>query len=924
MLHVGGAESVLCVWVNGQWVGMSKDARLPSEFDVTAFVKPGKNALTAAVIRWSDASYIEDQDQWWLGGMYREVFLYTQDHAYIEDVFAKPGYDAESGIGRHAVEVKLNFSQPVEELWHVKTQLYAPNGKPVPGTALGGTIDRDFGENRGRVTVGTDLKRVLPWSAESPSLYTLVVTLHADNGRGKPKAAPIESTACRIGFRSIAVRDRQLLINGQPVMMRGVNRHEHDDTTGKALSTESMIRDIELMKRHNFNAVRNAHYPNDRRWYELCDRYGLYVIDEANVEAHDNYHTLCRSPRWRDAFVDRGMNMVKRTKNHPSVILWSLGNESGYGENHDAMAEWIRGYDPGRPLHYEGACRAGWVQGEIATQPIGRHVTDVVAPMYPHVDQIIDWSKRALDDRPYIMCEYSHAMGNSNGCLKEYWDAFEQYDGLQGGFIWEWVDHGLKQRTDDGQTYWAYGGDFGESIHDAEFVCDGLVGPDRTPHPAMAECHKLMQPVGFAAANPRTGKIQITNKNYFTDLSWLAFRWFIEVDGKRVADGRFKPGNVAPQRSTTADLNYTAGDLPPGEAWLTVQATAAAKTDWCAKGHLVAWEQFALPTTSAAPRDKPAPRSSAPVAVKEAKRHLVLSSHKDGPALTVDRNRWPVAQHLAWPDEQRRRQRQARAVDRGVEAAGPMVHRRAGPRQADRSRRAPRDAPPRWQRDGDAPPPLDIQPRRWRGHHPPAADHARTHRPPALRSPVRGRPRPAGPAAAGRDVQRARRLRGDAVVRPGPGRVVPGPQGGHARRPVPLHGPRAIRALHRAAGARPEDRRALVRVGRTRQGIVAAAIRCRVGPDADVFGQPLHAARPDRRVPHLRPHAPAGHHRLHRCAAPRPGHCQLRARHARPLSGQARPLPLRVRARRVRRVVKTDQSSMRTETRLTVRYSSRL
>lgn len=506
--------------------------------------------------------------------------------------------------------------------------LFDAAGKTIKTLKALQPIDQQYASHRNSVTLEADLKKVLPWSDESPSLYTLVVSLHEDNGKGRPKVAAIEYTACRVGFRRIEVRDRKLLINGQPVMIRGVNRHEHDDTTGKVIDVESMIRDIRLMKQNNFNAVRNSHYPTDPRWYDLCDQYGLYVIDEANVEAHANYHTLCRDPRWAPAFLDRAMNMVKRTKNHPSVILWSLGNESGYGENHDAMAAWVRGFDPSRPLHYEGAIRDGWLQRKTAKTPVGQNVTDIVCPMYPQVADMIAWSKRNLDDRPYIPCEYQHAMGNSNGCLKEYWDAFEQYDGLQGGFIWEWVDHGFKQQTAKGADYWAYGGGFGEKIHDAEFVTDGLIWPDRTPHPAMTECHKVMQPIDFVAINPRHGKLRIVNKQYFTDLSWLNFRWFIEVDGKPIARGTFKTGKTPARKSTTATLNLPSDKLPNGEAILTVQALAGRKTDWCAKSHLVAWEQFELPIPGKKKAPSVIPRNIQrhAVSIKESARELRIAS----------------------------------------------------------------------------------------------------------------------------------------------------------------------------------------------------------------------------------------------------------------------------------------------------------
>jgi len=601
VIHFGGAESVLYVYLNGRFVGMAKDTRLPSEFDITDFVKPGVNHVTAIVVQWSDASYIEDQDQWWHGGIYRETFLYSTDQAYIADVFTRGGLDATHAHGELELDIKLGFTREPQDVYALTAQLLGPDGKPALKQPLTGNLDKHFTYHENTLRLGAKLRNVKRWSAEEPNLYTLVVSLHKAGKSGKPAGKPIEVTATRVGFRTVAIGERELLINGQPVMIRGVNRHEHDDSTGKALSTESMVRDIVLMKRHNFNAVRNSHYPNDRRWYELCDEYGLYMIDEANVETHHNYSTLCRDPRWERSFFERGRDMVLRTKNHPCVIIWSLGNESGYGENQNVMADWIRAYDPTRPLHCEGTVKPGWFQGGFADAPGSYRASDLVPPMYLGIPQMIEWAKTTKDTRPFIQCEYSHAMGNSNGTLKEYWDAFEQYHGLRGGFIWEWVDHGIKQVTDDGEAYWAYGGDFGEAIHDAEFVCDGLVGPDRRPHPAMAECHKLKQPAGFGAVDLKAGRLQVTNKDYFTDLSKYAFDWQVEVDGKRAARGALAVGPVKPQQSKTVKLGYALGELPTGqEAFVTVRARMAGKTPWCPKGHVVAWEQFALPIASAA------------------------------------------------------------------------------------------------------------------------------------------------------------------------------------------------------------------------------------------------------------------------------------------------------------------------------------
>ena len=379
------------------------------------------------------------------------------------------------------------------------------------------------------------------WSSENPTLYKAVVTLK------NPAGKAVESTGIRIGFRHIEVRDNHLLINRRAVLIKGVNRHEHDDTTGKALSRESMIRDILIMKQHNVNAVRCSHYPNDSLWYDLCDEYGLYLIDEANIESHAFEFTICRDDRYASSFLERGLRMVERDKNHPSVILWSLGNES-FGPNHEAMAGWIRHYDPSRPLHYEQASK-GW---EDHTKTPGTLGTDIVCPMYPSIASIVSWAKdtkRADKRRPLILCEYSHAMGNSNGSLCDYWDAFEKYDGLQGGFIWEWVDHGIKQRDAKGREYWAYGGDFGDVPNDANFVCDGLVWPDRRPHPAMQELKKLAQPVCISAVDLKRGKVRVTNKQDFTSLEWLRGTWELSVDGKIVSRGKLPELKAKPGKS---------------------------------------------------------------------------------------------------------------------------------------------------------------------------------------------------------------------------------------------------------------------------------------------------------------------------------------------------------------------------------------
>jgi beta-galactosidase len=602
VLHVGGAESVLYVWVNGKVVGLSKDTRLPSEFDITDFLKPGENLLAAVVIKWSDATFIEDQDQWWMGGIFREVYLYSTPKVYLEDVFCRAGLDDTFRNGTLHLTANMGFLPPAapEGTWEIEAQLF-DGTKPLLKKPLRQEIDlRLHGEQRFRAQFYVaKLANIKPWSAEHPQLYTVVVTLIKDK-----KA--VDFTSCRTGFRSVKVTDRQLLINGRRVMIKGVNRHEHDDVTGKTLTRESMIRDIKVMKQFNFNAVRTSHYPNDVRWYDLCDEYGIYLIDEANIESHAFHHTICRDSRYASAFLERGLRMVERDKNHPSIIIWSLGNESGYGPNHDAMAGWIRHFDPTRVLHYEGAV---WTRPRPdGTRPpewtAGVPATDLVCPMYPEIHRIVEVrnDKESNDQRPIILCEYNHAMGNSNGSLADYWDMFESTPGVQGGFIWEWVDHGIRQKAADGRDYWVYGGDFGDKPNDLNFVCDGMVWPDRTPHPGMWEAKKVQQPIGIKAKNLKQGLVTIRNKQDFTTLANFTGTWEVLVDGKVTARGAVPKLKTAPQKEEAVRLKLPKLKLKAGQqAHLNIRFFTAAATSWCPKGHEVAWEQLVL----AEPKWKP-------------------------------------------------------------------------------------------------------------------------------------------------------------------------------------------------------------------------------------------------------------------------------------------------------------------------------
>jgi beta-galactosidase len=590
VLHFGGVESVFFVYVNGRAVGLSKDSRTPSEFDISGFIHPGGNTLAVLVIRWSDASFIEDQDHWWMAGIHREVYLYSTDAVHIADVFAVADLEDDYATGRLKITAHLGFPAQSQAGWKVRAELLDAAGRKVSTKPLEAVFapHKHTWERAGNfVTLEKTLARPRLWSDETPYLYTLVLSLVSPRGRA------VEHTAVRVGFRRVEVRDRQLLINGQPVTIRGVNRHDHSDTRGKAVTRKDMLTDVLLMKQFNFNAIRTSHYPNDPYLLDLCDQYGLVVIDEANIESHAYHNQLCHDPRWVAAWMDRLQRMVLRDKNHTCVIIWSLGNESGYGASHDAMAGWVRRYDPTRPVQYERAINprhGGNWHG-------GRGVTDIVPPMYPVLEDLVAWAKTPTDDpRPLIMCEYSHAMGNSNGAMKEYWDLIEKYPCIQGGFLWEWIDHGIRRVDAKGRDYWAYGGDFGDEPNDKNFCIDGLVWPDRTPHPAMQECKKLQQPLSVMAKNLRRGRLIITNKQFFTDLSWLAGTWEMSVDGKVVAEGSLPRLKAAPRRSQEVSLPLRPPPMQPGqECFLTLRFTAAKATAWCPAGHEVAWEQFAMP-----------------------------------------------------------------------------------------------------------------------------------------------------------------------------------------------------------------------------------------------------------------------------------------------------------------------------------------
>jgi len=585
VLHFGGVEGALHVLLNGEPVGIAKDARTPAEFDVTWHLRhDGPNELIAVVVRWSDASFVEDQDQWWHAGISRGVRLYATPTTHIDDVFARAGLDDDYRDGLLSIEVALPGTLGDATL---AAQLLDPGGRAV--------VDVPFDLDGGTAHVDLAVRRPRRWSAEDPALYTLVVNLNGQFGR--------ETVASGVGFRRVEIRDGRLLVNGKVMLIRGVNRHDHDDRHGRVVSRDVMDADLRLMKQFNINAVRTSHYPNDPYWLDLCDRHGLYVVNEANIESHSYYDEVCRDPRYANAFLERVRNMVERDKNHPSVIVWSLGNESGYGPNHDAAAGWLRARDPSRPLHYEGAINRDWSGGT--------RVTDVICPMYASVEEIESWAEGDSDTRPLILCEYSHAMGNSNGGLADYFAAFARYPALQGGFVWEWIDHGIRQTDDRGQSYWAYGGDFGDVPNDANFCADGLVWPDRTPHPALYELKFLAQPIRVESLDAARGRFRIQSLLDFTTLAGYRGTWELTEDGAVVTSGRLPALQIGPGEALDVKLDLASDS--GGERLVTFRFFCRSAAAWAPAGHEVAWQQFALPSrelgAQPAPRPQPARRA---------------------------------------------------------------------------------------------------------------------------------------------------------------------------------------------------------------------------------------------------------------------------------------------------------------------------
>jgi beta-galactosidase len=587
-IHFDGVKSAFYLWVNGEKVGYSQGSMTPTEFNITKYLQEGKNVLAVEVYRWSDGSYLEDQDMWRLSGIYRDVYLFSTPSVHIFDFFVQTDLDEKYRDAKLIIRPKL---KSVEEMnldgWTVQGQLYDAKGKamfPKPLEVEAGKIVRAwFGGQNEPVQYDMltgEVKNTKKWTAETPYLYTLVLALV------DPSNNVIEAESCKVGFREVEINNGRLLINGEKVLLKGVNRHEHDPDYGRAVPVSRMIEDIKILKQNNINAVRTSHYPNHPKWYELCDEYGIYLIDEANLETHQAGAYFSNQPKWHGAFVDRAVRMVERDKNHPSVIIWSLGNESGCGPNHAAMAGWMHDYDPTRPIHYEGA------QGE----PKDPSYVDMRSRMYARIWDLEEMLENTQDLRPIVLCEYAHAMGNSVGNFKKYWDLIEQDNRLIGGFIWDWADQGLRKKSEDGKEFWAYGGDFGDVPNDGNFCCNGLVQPDRKPNSHLYEVKKVYQYIKIEPVDLLAGKIKIRNMYDFVSLDFVDVHWDLSADDQVLIHGKIDGLSLKPNEEIGVTCGFEKFPLAAGtEYWLNISFVLKEDTSWADKGHVVAWEQFKMP-----------------------------------------------------------------------------------------------------------------------------------------------------------------------------------------------------------------------------------------------------------------------------------------------------------------------------------------
>ncbi len=559
-----GVSSAFEVYLNGVFIGATKGSHLTSEFDLTDLLNlKNPNHLTVIVYKWCDGAYLEDQDMWRLHGIFRDVYLAVRPRKHIQDVHVLADYDHKTSAGK----LKVSFTSTNDQPLPIRIGLRDPQGDMLFSEELSSQDE-----------VNKKLNNILPWTAETPNLYSLTVETLDERGN------TLEVLGFHIGFEHIDIEDSQLKLNGRPITLKGVNRHEFDPDTGWTVSKERMEQDIRLMKQHNINAVRTSHYINHPYWYTLCNRYGLYVIDEADLETHGfqiigDWSELSDSEKWTAAYLDRAQRMLERDKNNPSIIMWSLGNESGYGKNHDKMAAWIRQKDPSRPIHYEGAGTAA--------------VVDIVSEMYTNIKSLQYQGKNPDNDpRPFFLCEYAHAMGNSPGSLREYWEAIYRFPRLIGGCVWDWVDQGLRHTDPEGDSTFYYGGDFGDAPNDGNFCINGLIDPDRNPHPGLQELQYWQQPIEVCEVDLENKTMTLKNRYDFLSLDHLKGTYAVKAEGETIHKGDLPLSNIPPKASRTLNLPDLSFDRSEHrEVWLETEFSLIEETHWAKAGHTVARTQ---------------------------------------------------------------------------------------------------------------------------------------------------------------------------------------------------------------------------------------------------------------------------------------------------------------------------------------------
>ncbi len=591
-LHFAGVKSAFYVWVNGEMVGYSQGSMEPAEFDITKLVKSGKNLLAVEVYRWSDGSYLEDQDMWRFSGIYRDVYLFSAPKVHIRDFFAQYSLDKEYQDVLLKLRIKVrNYASESVNDYKIEVFLLDKDEQYKDSNILVQTLVNIPINDESLVQLEKKILNPKKWSAEIPNLHDLIICLKDSEEN------VMEVEHCKIGFRSIELGgDGSFKINGSPVILKGVNRHEYDPDHGRAIPYNRMVQDIEILKQNNINAVRTSHYPNHPAWYDLCDEYGIYVLDECNLESHGLREILPASdPKWTNACVDRMVRMVERDKNHPCVVIWSLGNEAGMGENFKKMKEAALSIDSTRPIHYEGDYAA--------------EITDILSNMYlspQKLERMVKNRKFQTPSgtikfeeghvKPHLLCEYAHAMGNSLGNFQEFMDVFEKYPNAIGGFIWDFVDQGLRKFTDDGKEFWAYGGDYGDEPNDGNFCINGILLPDRKPNPSLHEVKKVYQNIKIEPIELLNGMVSIINKYQFLPLNFVEFSWELTANGIVIQQGKLDNQDIHPGKKKEIKIPFIKPDPAPNTEYnLKISAGLLNDAIWANKGYIIAWDQFELP-----------------------------------------------------------------------------------------------------------------------------------------------------------------------------------------------------------------------------------------------------------------------------------------------------------------------------------------